>query len=201
MSKSREWLGKALFESALIIFSILFALWVNDWKEERDHRNLAQQALANFEREILNNQATVKRQLEYHQRLQESLRAVLENPGRIRTLEQLWQETQWKGLSPPVFLDTAWQTAVATRALTYLDYQTVSVLSEIYSTQKVMDKLVELFLPSFLASGVSDHQVLDAARQVSRILLDFTVQEKLLLTVYDRALQQIRKEKRPKPVT
>lgn len=200
MSKSREWLGKAVFEAALITFSILFALWVDDWKEERDHRDLAQQALANFEREILDNQARVKKQLEYHLRLQGSLRAVLQNPDPIRTLEQTRQEIQFRGLAPPIFFDTAWQTAVATQALTYLDYETVSALSSIYSLQNIFNKVAESAL-SGLMSNISQQQPMNAVQQVYMTMGDFTGLEKQLLQTYDLALKQIRKKKRPEPAT
>src|SRR5215218_648399 len=39
--KFRELLSKALFESALIVFSILLALAITGWKEDRDNHRLA----------------------------------------------------------------------------------------------------------------------------------------------------------------
>ena len=50
MAKTREWLPKILVESFLIAFSILLALWVDDWKEVRENQQKVREAVVNFER-------------------------------------------------------------------------------------------------------------------------------------------------------
>jgi hypothetical protein len=124
--KSHELLSRALFESALIVFSILLALAINGWKENRDNERLARHALANFEREIQENSDRVERSIPYHSHLLEAFtksHTVAEVPG-------------WRGISSPILQDTAWQTALATNALGQIRYDTVSALSRVYTSQK-----------------------------------------------------------------
>lgn len=175
----RELLSKALFESALIVFSILLALAINEWKENRDHERLARQALENFEREIQENSSRVERGIPYHSHLLEAFkksRSVSEIPG-------------WQGIDAPILQDTAWQTALATNALGQIRYDTVSALSRVYTSQKSFEKTSEDVTATLVAQGLSD----GVAGQMN----DLLIAERGLRDAYRRALQRIDSERHP----
>jgi hypothetical protein len=128
------WLAEVIVQSIAVTVSILLALWVDQWKQRRSARNLAMESMANFATEIRRNQARVDDILPYHEGLRTMLQNV-ESSHAIRTQTQFQSAIGLDGLRPPSLLQTAWQTAVATGALTHLDYQTVAALSLTYTLQ------------------------------------------------------------------
>ena len=58
-----DWLPRVLFESALIVMSILVALGLDEWRENREAAETVSQALLNFDREIRQNQAQIEQDI------------------------------------------------------------------------------------------------------------------------------------------
>jgi hypothetical protein len=56
----RSALPGILLESFIVVFSILFALAVDEWKEESENRQLAEKSITVFEREIEQNMARLE---------------------------------------------------------------------------------------------------------------------------------------------
>jgi hypothetical protein len=128
------WLAEVIVQSIAVMVSILLALWVDQWKQRRAARELATESMSNFVKEIRQNKARVDDIVAYH----EALRSILQRAEKshsIRTQAEFQNSVGIDGLRPPFLLQTAWQTAVATGALTHLDYETVSVLSLTYTFQ------------------------------------------------------------------
>jgi hypothetical protein len=189
MAKTREWLPKILVESFLIAFSVLLALGVDDWKEERENQQLVRKALANFEREIRQNKAHIESRLGYHEKLHESLEGV--DPKDVHTFEELRQKVDFRGLNPAFLVDTAWQTALTTNALSYMEYDTVSRLSEIYTLQQRLydynGSMTVTFLPL-----LSDKNVSTLILPLVSYQSDVVGIEKNLLRQYGAVLEHLR---------
>jgi len=175
--KSRELLSKALFESALIVFSILLALAINEWKENRDNQRLASQALANFEREIQENSGRVERSFPYHSHLSEAFKGA----------RSLTEVEGWHGISSPMLQDTAWQTALATNAFGQIRYETVSALSRVYTSQKSLEKVADDVVASLVNQGLSD--------STKGLMNDLLIAETGLRSAYEQALKRIHAER------
>ena len=75
MQVKNNWVLKALVESLFIAGSILMALAVDEWSENRDFAELADQSLGIFEREILQNRARIADVDPYHKGIQDLLGA------------------------------------------------------------------------------------------------------------------------------
>jgi len=128
------WLAEVIVQSIAVTVSILLALWVDQWKQRRAARDLATESMSNFVTEIQQNEARVDDILLYH----EALRSILqkaETSHSIHTQAEFQSSVGIDGLRPPFLLQTAWQTATLTGALTHLDYETVRVLSLTYTLQ------------------------------------------------------------------
>lgn len=128
------WLAEVIVQSIAVMVSILLALWVDQWKQRRATRELATESMSNFATEIRQNQARLDDVLPYHEGLRSMLKQV-EKSHSIHTQAEFQNAVGIDGLRPPSLLQTAWQTAVATGALTDLDYPTVSALSLTYTLQ------------------------------------------------------------------
>jgi hypothetical protein len=193
-SDGRFW-TKLVFESIFIVLSIVGALAVDSWREGIRDRELALRAVSSFERELKANEASIKRLLPYHDRLQGDFRK-LAAAGTVKTVADLDRIPDFRGFNPPFLLDTAWQTAVATGALTKMDYALVEAMSKVYTLQRVVAVRSE---PSFmLTSGAfSEANLQSTVLASSFYLADMTSGERELLNAYRDILpllEQRRKE-------
>ena len=128
------WLAEVIVQSIAVTVSILLALWVDQWKQKRAEQTLAREAMSNFVTEIRRNEARMDDVLPYHEGLQTMLSGV-ESSHSIKTESDFQSAVGVDGLRPPSLLQTAWQTSIATGALTHLDYETVAALSLTYTLQ------------------------------------------------------------------
>jgi hypothetical protein len=186
------WISQVLLESSMIVFSILLALWVNDWQQDQQNEKLTAQSLVNFLKEIQRNEAWLEDVAPFHQGLATALKQQI-GANTIRSRAELLDMVGPDGVRPPDLLDTAWQTAIATGALTHMDYTTVSALSLTYSQQARFREDVRARLPNALRTGdVRDEDAPAAARSVELYLEDVTGNEEQLRAVYAEAAVVIR---------
>lgn len=171
-SKSTSvWLPQVLFESALIVVSILVALGLDEWRQDREDNEILQHALSNFVIEIRQNRARVDDATPFNQGLRQVLgRHYLDED--IKSVDQFVNMVE--SYSPAGLHSTAWDTALATGSLGKMDYNLVTALSLTYSLQNRYERLTR--------AGMSD---LTSPQNLSR--------DKLQLTMYNsiRYLQDV----------
>jgi hypothetical protein len=126
------WLPRVLFESALIVLSILVALGLDEWRENREDEENVQLALSNFASEMLQNQARVEDAAPFNRGLRNVLRNRYQT-GDIGSVDEFVNMVE--SYVPVVLQSAAWETALATGSLAKMDYDLVSALSLTYSLQ------------------------------------------------------------------
>lgn len=127
-----EWLPRVMFESMLIVVSILFALYLDEWRDDRQDAENIEDALAYFVSEIQQNRARVEDAAPFNQ----GLRHVLSRRQEVHAIESVETFVNiFESYNPVVLQSTAWETAIATGALAKMDYKLVSALSLTYSLQ------------------------------------------------------------------
>lgn len=190
-----KWILKGLVESLFVVGSILLALAVDEWAQNREYAELADQSLGIFEREIRQNRARLEDAAPYHQGIRDLL-------GQMRELPEARMDIRsvMEGLTPPVLLNTAWETSLATGALTHMQFEVVSALSLTYSIQEGFANRTRLERPRFsapesLSAQESREQVEEAYDYVSALARD----ESELLSVFDQALELIATHRMPDP--
>ncbi len=182
-----RWILKGLVESVLVVASILLALAVDEWAQDQEYQELANQTLVIFQRELVQNRARLVDVSPYHG----GIRDLLAQMAAIEE-ENLDVRPFFEGLDPPVLLSTAWETALATGALTHMDFEIVSALSLTYSIQEGFQERVGDRRPSFappeILSASQRRQQVTEARDYVVVL---TRGESELTAVYDEALNLI----------
>lgn len=83
---------RLLFEVVAIVFSVLFALFVNSWREDRALARTVQRVEQTILQEVTYNRETVAKRVEYHETL---AREILDGTRLLRRLT--WEEL---GMSP-----------------------------------------------------------------------------------------------------
>ena len=177
-----------LVESVLVVGSILLALALDEWNENREFQDLAGRSLFNFEREIQQNRLRLEDVTLFHV----GLRDVLANmdasgePVPATTIRNIME-----GFQPAILVSTAWETAVATGALGYMDYDVVSRLSLTYNLQERLVTLNQSGLSDLLVGGLRSGETELLVYTANRYMRELTNAEQRLQGVYDLVLSLV----------
>lgn len=183
---------RLLFESALIVLSVLLGLALNSWQERRREHDLAEQAITNFRREISANLAVLEKSEPRHrvlmQRLDSAARATHPGESAFTAFATVIHDG---GVATEPLRDAAWETAVSTGALRLLDYDRASALSEVYLIQRTsLGATLRLLSDRFMMPQNFDPATRGTMLQTHRMLLnELAGQESYLIDVYRRTLQ------------
>lgn len=180
-----------LSELALISAGVFLALLADQWREGREHQQLAATALRNFADEIRVNQKAVADVRGYHEGLGPAIEAFIAADG-TKTLDRFQQATQFRGVQPVVFEHTAWDLALATQALSYLDPKLAYAISRVYTQQQTFQLYENNFAQGMFGPNtfVSDDTTA-LARAMQVYLADVNIQEPRLLKAYEDVLPRI----------
>lgn len=183
------WLPRLLVESALIVFSVLLALAVDEWRDHRASLARSREALSAITTELKSNREAVQRTSEFHAGVHAKLREFAA-AGKPIDLSQLHGGV----FQPATLLQSAWITARDTGALEPLPFSLVSELSKTYEYQTQY---------MTLSRAISDDITIDLRRRglepvlkeglpgFTTLAQDFSSREQNLVKVYDAALAQI----------
>jgi hypothetical protein len=137
-----------------IVLGLLIAIGLESTVEWMHHRHLVAEARENIHREIAENQQLLPRNLDS---LQKDAAQLKQNIETIRILRdhpkdlhgKILYNLYWSGFS-----DAAWRTAHDTGALSYMPYDEVQQLSELYGQQQYVSGLgTGLFTEQGKAAG------------------------------------------------
>jgi hypothetical protein len=128
----REKLPELLLEAASVVFAVLLALAVDEWRETRSRNALATRARASILEEIRSNESELRNTRDNNrallQRIEETLSRVKQRRGEI-SLDFTFKIA---------FLSSAaWQTAQMTQAANLLDFDWLRVASNAYELQDI----------------------------------------------------------------
>ncbi|MFL6541160.1 MAG: hypothetical protein ACJ8HU_10370 [Chthoniobacterales bacterium] len=191
MNAIRRWLPRALFESFLIILSILVALAVNEWREHRARLSRVAEARAVFVHEIESNRDLLRSAdyLPHHERLQKEYKQLTD---RASTEPGSLFDT---GVHPAPLRDAAWRSFSASQTLADFAPAEMLLLSGIYRAQENVAQLNSNFLSQMTAPR-SDRETpeyqRDQARSIWLFLNDVVTSEQRLLEEYDRAIAELK---------
>ena len=124
MRRSKSFLKIGL-EVLLIGTGVFLGLMGEQWRERAQHRELAETSLRRFRDETQVNCKAVATVKDYHVTTKESLDAFLAADEKTRPTKSV----RLKGIQPAAFERTAWDLALVTQALTYIDAPLAFTLS------------------------------------------------------------------------
>lgn len=177
---------RILVESALIVFSILLALAVNQWNDARKQRALVERSLRNIRDEIAFNARRVEERLPYHRNLEaETFRA--DSLKSVRSYAD-WKRVapDWSGFANPELDGTAWQTAITLGAVSGMGFDTVATLSRLYAYQAKVDQFASNSITSF---DFADETMPATVRRMWVYFFTSRVNEDSLVARYREALK------------
>ncbi len=132
---------RLLFEFISITFAVLFALFVNQWRENHNNDKLSQKAVLNIRQELEENKEDILLLLPQHTSalaLIDSLIAVNESSGTPIN-ESIPVELR-------IMSSSAWEISEITNALFYLDFDDVNSLAKVYDLQSYYESIVKHYI-------------------------------------------------------
>lgn len=167
--------------------SILAALGVRAWQDGREATQLISRSLSSFQNEIVQNRNRIDDLYRYHAGLQSVLveTNIHSEPESIQDIHNVLDSLQ-----PAVMLTSAWDTALATGALSEMEYETVFVLSLTYSYQDRFQTLYNTRLNDVQDLSTDDSVTpVKLAGDAIRYMAELTTSEAELLAAYDQAIE------------
>ena len=183
-----------LVEVALIVFSLLLAFGINEWREGRAQAELAEAALVSIRQEVQRNQRIMQRRYPYHAAALDSMQRYmpeLSSDVNIESLDQnrLGFSQGGRFLNP---YSSAWRTAQSSGALSYVDYDLLALLGAIYESQSLLQAhdqrvLDVLLTPESMKAGTMYYALGLAA---GGLMQDVVGTEADLLILYEPFLER-----------
>lgn len=166
------WLPRVMFESALITVSILLALGLDEWREDRQDEETVELAMSNFLYELRQNRARVDDAAPFNRGLRDVMNQRFRDGDITSTTEFI---DILESYNTVVLQSTAWETALATGSVTIMDYNMVSALSLTYGLQNryqqtTRDGLADLMQPANLTSEQLEVAVYNAVRYLDNVI-------------------------------
>lgn len=181
-----------LLEVLLISLGVFLGLLASNWHEAREHRANARAALRNFLDEIQLNRGAIERNRSYHETLARQLTEFLSSSEPM-TESRFHEVVDFKGLRPVIFEHTAWDLALATQSLSYLQPRLAFDISKIYTKQDAFQKLENSFLASAYtpASFDSDSRK-GMAVAMQTYMNDVNQLEPAMILLYGKTIPEVR---------
>jgi hypothetical protein len=182
-------------EVLLITSGVFLGLLGEQWRENAHHRELATASLERFRAEFRANRAEVERVKDRHAKERNDLAAYLEAHNR-ELLAHIVDPT--KPIPSPVpdnvtdsagFVYSAWDVALATQSLAYIDPELVASMSSVYR----MQQLYEDAHRAIAQTSYSFTNTVYWLRGVTTYFGDAVLYENLLLKSYDEILPRLDK--------
>jgi len=188
--------SRFLFESILIVLSVLLGFALTAWGERRTEKRVAETALENFRAEIESNLEQLERvqpkHAQFAQRLVQAADEVALDPAEtaFQVFVRLMPEG---GIDTPPLREAAWETAMSTGALRLLDYEIAASLSETYFIQRsTLLPTIRLLSDRFLATENFDPAARDQMIIVHQMMLtELAGQESYLIDVFRNSLERL----------
>jgi hypothetical protein len=175
-------------EVVLITAGVFLGLMGEQWRERMEHRELAEASLRRFRTEITNNRKAVTAVKDYHAQLKRDLDAYFAQEDRTPARLNV-RMTQ--GVGPVFFEQAAWDLALATQSLAYLEPDLAFALSRVYTLQQNYSGVQTAIVTSTIY-GRSVTQDFDGFwRSIHWYLGDVSYFDPSVVKAYDEVLVQI----------
>ena len=137
--------SKIIFEFISVSFAVLFAILLNQWREDRNNKDLAQKAIVNVREEFIENKEILVKFIPNHKSILVEIDSVINSSDKDNV-------PVIKNININLINSSAWEMAKITNAVYYLDFDIVNNLSKIYKLQAYYESIVKQYILKNAAS-------------------------------------------------
>ena len=199
----RSWLPRVLVESVLIVFSVLLALAVDQWREDRELAREVAEARAAFANEMRGNRdlLTSDRYHPHHKAMWAHFRALAEaadakDEARLAELNVITLEKFSNGVWPTPLRDAVWRSLSQSEILRHMKPAEVFLLADTYREQEGIDSWHNRFFDaSSQPTAESEHPEYKRSKihATRSYLADVVAAEERLLKRYEEVAAELEK--------
>ncbi len=193
-------IGKHFGDGLLIVFSVLFALFINQSFEDYKTRQKKEIARESIRKELYRNQYILKSWKVKHIEIRDKINGML-----LGTEDSLVAElknydylnlgilTNNESLIDAILTSTAWESAKTTEIISEFDYETIQKLTFVYSMQEILtERTLMKILDYYFDTESHDIENLDKTLiQFQLRFHELTGQEELMTNLVEEAIQEI----------
>ena len=199
----RSWLPRVLAESVLIVFSVLLALGVDEWRRDRELAREVREAREAFANEMRGNRdlLTSDRYHSHHKQMWAHYRALTEaadaqDDARLAELHKVTLAQFSNGVWPTPLRDAVWRSLSQSELLRHMQSAEVFLLADTYREQEALDRWHDRMFDAW------SHPTADVDRPEFRrsmfnttrsYLADVVAAEERLLKRYSEVLERLEK--------
>ena len=192
----RKYLGEAF----LIVFSVLFALFINNLAQNHQTKKKKKTALESIRKELHKNAAIVAGWRTEHAAISERLQDLINGKNdslKNRLLEyenlELRLLTDNKSLIEAILSDTAWESAKSSGIVSEFDFSATQSLTAVYDMQNVMTdetvmKILDLY---FDRESHNMDNLMATLYQFGLRFYELVGQEYLMEQLYNNAIKDV----------
>ena len=187
-----------LTEGLLIVFSVLFALFINKLYDDYKLSQEKEIALESIRTELMVNDSIVQRWSERHQAIRARIQALIR--GELDSLKKEIQNatflkfgllTDNENLVDNFPTNTGWEAAKSTGILSEFDFEDIQKFTQAYNLQEfILDRTFRNITDVYFSAEAHNMENLDATLiQFYLLLTELVGQEEILLELYANALE------------
>jgi hypothetical protein len=183
-----EWIWRALFESALILFGILGAFAVNEWQAARDRQARVDSVMTAVRAELESNLQLLREASEYNFEVVGALQAL-----GAQNATSVPGEVYPRGLLlRPQLVSAAWDSAEGVGVVNELPLDTVLILAAAYDNQRDYLDATANLLNSFYGAAInSAPSMFSRPGSLGNLLNDFARRGRGLINRYEDTLARL----------
>ena len=195
-SNIKQYFGEGL----LIVFSVLFALFINkafeDYKTNQK-KNIAQESIT---KELYRNQAILNKWKEKHLAIKKRISSVVENQEDSLCVElkkydyfNIGVLTNNKPLINAILSNTAWESAKTTGIISEFDYEMIQELTFVYDAQEMLTERTIMKILDYLDNSET-HNMENLDKTLIQFHLKFwqlAGQEEAMTVLYKEAINEL----------
>jgi hypothetical protein len=144
-------LGDVVVQILAVVVGILLALFINNWVTEREQQSTVNEAKRAIRAELAANRAALRNNAERLQKMATDLRSAAENRNQAPRPCYAWP--QWGGTGILNLVDAAYQTAIATQALSHMPFEQAQRVAQAYGYQHSYQEAFGVLRSRFLADA------------------------------------------------
>lgn len=193
---------KYLVEGILIVFSVLFALFINKLFDDYKTNKKKTVAIESIQKELYRNSAILDNWKVQHIEIRNRITEIIEGRDDSLKTELLKYEflnlgvlTNNQSLIDAILTNTAWESAKSTGIISEFDFETTQKLTHVYSMQEVLtDRTIAKILDYYFDTNAHNMDNIDQILiQFQLRFWELTGQEELITNLYNEAISHIEK--------
>ncbi|MGB1204175.1 MAG: hypothetical protein ACPG5B_00945 [Chitinophagales bacterium] len=197
--KSKQF--KIFAESGMIVFSVLFALFINEWRSNYNERVQTEKIITNIEEEIIENQKFLQELIPYHEKVREQMiHAFIQDSLEETFFPNIRFDILGiapNGIIQRKFNNIIWTVAKEDKITNRISLEESRVLYATYEQQQTVSKTANRIISLLSSREIQRKKLLQESVVVLGIELHELIgQEQNLSDKYTRALGVIKEMKK-----